>query len=49
VKREFVHDGTYGAAEGDALAISMRGETAVIQHFQERTPYGLFVRDVPQS
>jgi hypothetical protein len=44
-------DGTYviefRTAEGEALAISIpRSETAVIRHFQERMPYGLFVRDV---
>ena len=32
---------------GRALAISIpRTETAVIRHFQERMPYGLFVPDV---
>jgi hypothetical protein len=31
-----------------SLAISIpRTETAVIRHFQERMPYGLFVPDVP--
>jgi hypothetical protein len=45
-------DGTYvvefRTAEGEALAISIpRGETAVIRHFQERMPYGLFVPEVP--
>jgi hypothetical protein len=44
-------DGTYvvefRTAEGEALAISIpRTETAVIRHFQERMPYGLFVPDV---
>jgi len=44
-------DGTYvvefRTAEGEALAISIpRIETAVIRHFQERMPYGLFVPDV---
>jgi len=35
-------------AEGEALAISiLRGETAVLKHFQERMPYGLFAPDVP--
>ena len=43
-------DGTYvvefRTAEGDVLAISIpRTETAVIRHFQERMPYGLFVPD----
>ena len=43
-------DGTYVAefrtAAGEALAISIpRTETAVIRHFQERMPYGLFVPD----
>jgi hypothetical protein len=46
-------DGTYVievvTAEGDVLAITIpRGETAVIKHFQERMPYGLFVPDVVQ-
>jgi hypothetical protein len=41
-------DGTYvvefKTAAGEALAISIpRTETAVIRHFQERMPYGLFV------
>jgi hypothetical protein len=45
-------DGTYvvefRTAEGEALAISIpRSEAAVIRHFQERMPYGLFVPDVP--
>jgi hypothetical protein len=45
-------DGTYvvefrTSAEGVPLAISIpRTETAVIRHFQERMPYGLFVPDV---
>ena len=44
-------DGTYvvefRTAAGEALAISIpRGETAVIRHFQERMPYGLFVPEV---
>jgi hypothetical protein len=46
------NDGTYivefRTAEGEALAISIPGsEAAVIRHFQERMPYGLFVPDVP--
>jgi ATP dependent DNA ligase-like protein len=45
-------DGTYvvefRTAEGESLAISIpRTETAVIRHFQERMPDGLFVPDVP--
>jgi hypothetical protein len=45
-------DGTYvvefRTAEGESLAISIpRTETAVIRHFQERMPHGLFVPDVP--
>jgi hypothetical protein len=37
----------FTTAEGEALAISIpRSETAVIRHFQERMPYGLFVPDV---
>jgi hypothetical protein len=45
-------DGTYviefRTAAGEALAISIpRTETAVIRHFQERMPYGLFVPDIP--
>jgi hypothetical protein len=44
-------DGTYlvefRTAEGQSLAISIpRTETAVIRHFQERMPHGLFVPDV---
>jgi hypothetical protein len=43
-------DGTYvvefRTAKGETLAISVpRGETAVLKHFQERMPYGLFVPD----
>ena len=43
-------DGTYivefRTAAGEALAISVpRNETAVLKHFQERMPYGLFVPD----
>jgi hypothetical protein len=42
-------DGTYiiefKTAAGEALAISVpAGETRVLKHFQERMPYGLFVR-----
>jgi hypothetical protein len=45
------NDGTYviefRTAAGDVLAISIpRTETAVIRHFQERMPYGLFVPEV---
>jgi hypothetical protein len=45
------NDGSYvvefRTAEGESLAISIpRTETAVIRHFQERMPYGLFVPDV---
>ena len=45
------NDGTYvvkfRTAEGDVLAISIpRTEAAVVRHFQERMPYGLFVPDV---
>jgi hypothetical protein len=45
-------DGTYGVefktAAGQAMAISIpRTEAAVIRHFQERMPYGLFVPEVP--
>jgi hypothetical protein len=37
----------FRTAEGEALAISIpRGETAVLKHFQERMPHGLFVPDV---
>ena len=44
-------DGSYvvefRTAEGESLAISIpRTEIAVIRHFQERMPYGLFVPDV---
>jgi hypothetical protein len=36
----------FRTADGDVLAISIpRNETAVIKHFQERMPYGLFVPD----
>jgi hypothetical protein len=45
------NDGTYvvefRTAEGAVLAISIpRTEAAVVRHFQERVPYGLFVPDV---
>jgi hypothetical protein len=45
-------DGTYIAefktSKGEALAISvLAGETRVLEHFQARMPYGLFVPDVP--
>jgi hypothetical protein len=45
-------DGTYvvefKTAAGEALAISIpSSETAVIRHFQERMPHGLFVPEVP--
>jgi len=45
-------DGTYivefRTAAGEALAISIpRTEASVVRYFQERTPYGLFVPDVP--
>jgi hypothetical protein len=44
-------DGTYvvefRTSKGESLAISARGETAVLQHFQAQMPYGLFVPDVP--
>ncbi len=44
-------DGTYvvefKTATGETLAISIpRSETAVIRHFVERMPYGLFVPEV---
>jgi hypothetical protein len=44
-------DGTYvvefRTATGDTLAISVpSGETAVLKHFQDRMPHGLFVPDV---
>jgi hypothetical protein len=47
-------DGTYviefKTAAGEALAISIpRTETAVIRHFQERMPYGLFVPDIREE
>jgi hypothetical protein len=44
-------DGTYlvefRTAKGEVLAISIpSGETAVLKHFRQRMPYGLFVPDV---
>jgi hypothetical protein len=44
------NDGTYvvefRTADGEVLSIFIpRNETAVIRHFQERMPHGLFVRD----
>jgi len=40
-------DGTY-VVEFEVMAISIpRTETAVIRHFQERMPYGLFVPEPP--
>jgi hypothetical protein len=46
-------DGTYVieflTAAGESLAISIpRTEAAVIRHFQERMPYGLYVPDVQE-
>jgi hypothetical protein len=46
-------DGTYviefRTAAGEALAISIpASEAAVIKHFQERMPYGLYVPDVQE-
>jgi hypothetical protein len=39
----------FRTASGEALAISIpRSEAAVIRHFQERMPYGLFVPEVAQ-
>jgi hypothetical protein len=36
-----------GGGVGETLAISIpRTEVAVVRHFQERMPYGLFVPDV---
>ena len=45
-------DGTYvvefKTAAGQAMAISIpRTEAAVVRHFQERMPHGLFVPEVP--
>ena len=45
-------DGSYilelRTAGGEAFAISIpRTEAAVVRHFQERMPYGLFVPEVP--
>jgi len=38
----------FRTAQGAVLAISIpRTEAAVIRHFQERMPYGLFVPDEP--
>jgi hypothetical protein len=40
-------DGEFRTAAGGALAISVpRTEAAVLKHFQERMPHGLFVPDV---
>jgi len=40
----------FRTAAGEVLAISIpRTETAVIRHFQERMPYGLFVPDMPDA
>jgi hypothetical protein len=39
---------SFCVSAGEALAISIpSSETAVLKHFQERMPYGLFVPDVP--
>jgi hypothetical protein len=45
------YDGTYvvefRTSDGETLAITIpRNETAVIRHFKERMPYGLFVPEV---
>jgi hypothetical protein len=47
-------DGTYvvefRSAAGEVLAISIpRTETALIRHFQERMPYGIFVPELPSD
>jgi hypothetical protein len=47
-------DGTYVVefmtSKGETLVISVpRGETAVLEHFRARMPYGLFVPDVQSS
>ena len=46
------NDGTYvvefKTTAGEALTISVpRNEMAVLKHFQERMPFGLFVPDAP--
>ena len=46
-KTDGTHVVEFRTAEGAVLAISIpRSEAALIQHFQERMPYGLFVPDV---
>ena len=40
----------FRTATGETMAISIpQTDSAVIQHFQERMPYGLFVPDEPPS
>jgi hypothetical protein len=47
-KTDGTHVVEFRTAEGAVLAISIpRSEAAVIRHFQERMPYGLFVPDEP--
>ena len=47
-KNDGTHIVEFRTAAGEALAITIpRTECAVIRHFQERMPYGLFVPDVP--
>jgi hypothetical protein len=47
-KSDGTHIVEFKTADSQALAISVpRGETAVLKHFQERMPYGLFVPEVP--
>jgi hypothetical protein len=47
-KNDGTYIGEFKTATGEALVISIpRSEAAVIRHFQERMPYGLFVPDIP--
>jgi hypothetical protein len=44
----FANSAEFRTAKGEALTISVpQGETAVLKHFQERMPCGLFVPDAP--
>jgi hypothetical protein len=48
-KNDGTHIVEFRTAAGEALAISIPGnEAAVIRHFQECMPYGLFVPDVQE-
>jgi hypothetical protein len=49
-KDDGTHVVEFRTAAGEVLAISIpRTKTAVIEHFQKRMPYGLFVPELPSD